>query len=182
MDAQQLLLNRHSQPRLTAPGPSPQQLELLLQAALRAPDHAMLKPYEFVVAQQEGLNRLGEIFYQAAQAAGQEGEALARARLLPTRAPMVITVIAKVTEHPKVPTVEQHITAGCATLQMQQMALSLGLGGFWRTGSYARDPYVRQALGAQGNDEIVGFLYLGTPMKATSASAGKDPAQYWREL
>ncbi|QIZ76136.1 NAD(P)H nitroreductase [Ferrimonas lipolytica] len=182
MDAQQLLLNRHSQPRLTEPGPNPDQLQLILQAALRAPDHAMLKPYEFVVAQEEGLNRLGEIFFESAQASGDSGESLARARLLPTRAPMVITVIAKVTEHPKVPPIEQHLTAGCALLQMQQMALALGLGGVWRSGNFARDNVVRDAFGLQQQDEIVGFLYLGTPVKATQPTTAKAITPYWRLL
>ncbi|MBY6185192.1 NAD(P)H nitroreductase [Marinobacter hydrocarbonoclasticus] len=167
MDAKALLLNRHSQPRLTYPGPTDSQLDAILAAGSRAPDHAGLTPWEFVVAQDEGLERLGEIYFQAAQADGAEGEALARARLLPTRAPMVITVIAKVTSHPKVPTVEQHLSAGCAVMAMQMMALTQGLGGIWRTGSYARHPIVREALGATGEDEIVGFLYLGTAVKET---------------
>ncbi|WP_028117424.1 NAD(P)H nitroreductase [Ferrimonas senticii] len=182
MDAQQLLLNRHSNPRLSEPAPNAEQLQLILQAGLRAPDHAMLKPYEFVVAQQQGLNRLGDIFYAAASANGEQGQALARARLLPTRAPMVITVIAKVKAHPKVPALEQHITAGCALLQMQQMAQALGLGGIWRTGSYARDPLVRQALGVDGDDEIVGFLYLGTPQKSLTPSTPKAVSDYCRLL
>ncbi|ADN75806.1 nitroreductase [Ferrimonas balearica DSM 9799] len=169
MDAKALLLNRHSQHRLTYPGPSAEQLDAILAAGSRAPDHAGLHPWEFVVAQEQGLERLGAIYYDAALADGAEGEALARARLLPTRAPMVITVIAKITEHPKVPVIEQHLSAGCALMAMQMMAYTLGLGGVWRTGSYAKHPLVREALGVQGDDEIVGFLYLGTPAKPTES-------------
>ncbi len=182
MDAKALLLSRHSQPRLTYPGPTAEQLESLLAAGARAPDHAGLTPWEFVVAEGEGLERLGEIYFQAAKADGAEGEALARARLLPTRAPMVITVIAKVTEHPKVPTIEQHLSAGCAVMAMQMMAYSLGLGGIWRTGPYARHPLVREALGATGDDEIVGFLYLGTPVKATEARPAPELTGRVRQL
>ncbi|MBY5991270.1 NAD(P)H nitroreductase [Ferrimonas balearica] len=182
MDAAELLLNRHSQPRLTYPGPDSAQLEAILQAGLRAPDHAGLTPWEFVVAEEAGLERLGEIYFRAAQADGAEGEALARARLLPTRAPMVITVIAKVTEHPKVPTIEQHLSAGCALMAMQMMALNLGLGGVWRTGTYARHPLVREALGVAGEDEIVGFLYLGTPQKPTQARTAPAMDPFVRRL
>ncbi len=182
MDIEQFLLSRHSNPRLTTPGPNPQQLERLLQAGLRAPDHANLKPYEFVVAEGQGLERLGEIFFAAAKADAAEGEALARAKLLPTRAPMVITVIARCQPHPKVPTIEQHLAAGGALLMMQQMAQAMGLGGIWRTGAYASHPVVREAMGVQGEDEIIGFLYLGTPVKAVTPQRHLDSRPYTRFL
>ncbi|GAA5187511.1 NAD(P)H nitroreductase [Ferrimonas gelatinilytica] len=182
MDIEQFLLSRHSNPRLTQPGPSSEQLELLFQAGLRAPDHANLKPYEFVVAEGRGLERLGEIFFAAAREDGAEGEALARAKLLPTRAPMVITVIARCKPHPKVPAIEQHLAAGSALLMMQQMAQAMGLGGIWRTGSYARHSRVCEALGVHGEDEIVGFLYLGTPIKAVTPQRQIDSSAYVRFL
>ena len=40
---------RSSAGRLTGPGPSPEDLERLLQAAARAPDHGRLKPWRFIV-------------------------------------------------------------------------------------------------------------------------------------
>ena len=43
------LLNRNSHPRLTEPGPDADQLQTILQAALRAPDHGRLRPWRFVV-------------------------------------------------------------------------------------------------------------------------------------
>ncbi|SHI19227.1 NAD(P)H nitroreductase [Ferrimonas marina] len=178
----EFLLSRHSSPRLVAPGPDPQQLETILQAGLTAPDHAGLKPFEFILAQDEGLARLGAIYVEAAKADGADEEVLKRAAQLPLRAPLVITVVAKVTEHPKVPSIEQHLSAGCALMQMQQMARALGLGGIWRTGSYATHPYVREALGVSGDDEIVGFLYLGTPATDGAAKRTTDPQPYTRSL
>lgn len=178
MDALTLLTQRHSSPRLTEPGPDSGQLETILAAAVKAPDHAALTPWQFMIAQGEGLLRLGEIFYQAAKAKGESGEVLARARLLPTRAPMVITVIAKVQDHPKVPAIEQHLSAGCAAMAMQMAAQAQGLGGIWRTGSYAFDPVVRESLGVRGDDQIVGFLYLGTPLSKAPNKRPPDPYDY----
>ncbi|WP_028109749.1 NAD(P)H nitroreductase [Ferrimonas futtsuensis] len=178
MDALTLLTQRHSAPRLSEPGPDSQQLDTILAAAVKAPDHMALTPWQFVIAQGEGLLKLGEIFYQAAKTKGESGEGLARARLLPTRAPMVITVIAKVQDHPKVPVIEQHLSAGCAALAMQMAAQAQGLGGIWRTGSYAFDPTVRESLGVQGDDQIVGFLYLGTPLSRAPNKRSPDPADY----
>lgn len=182
MDAITLLTERGSSPQLTFPGPTEAQLSQIVEAGLRAPDHGGLTPWEFLIAEGEGLNRLGDILFEAAKANGVEGEQLARARLLPTRAPMVITIISRVKDHPKVPPLEQHLSAGCAAMAMQMAAQAQGLGGMWRTGSYAFDDHVRQALGVRGDDQIIGFLYLGTPKQAPKAKRKLDPSQYLRRL
>ncbi|HAU27845.1 MAG TPA: nitroreductase, partial [Alteromonas australica] len=57
MDALSLLLNRSSQPRLGSPAPSGAALENIMQAALRAPDHACLTPWRFIVCQNKGLEK-----------------------------------------------------------------------------------------------------------------------------
>lgn len=163
MDALQLLLNRHSNPRLSAPAPAGEQLETIFKAGLRAPDHAGLTPWEFIVAEGEQRTLLGDIYAHAAQVEGKDAETVENMRQLPFRAPMVITVVAKVKEHDKVPALEQHLSAGCALMAMQMAAQALGFNGIWRTGWFAFDRGVHTALGLSEQDQIVGFLYLGTP-------------------
>ena len=94
MQALDLLLNRCSQPRLQAPAPEGQVLENIKQAALRAPDHACLSPWKFVVCQNQGLTRLGEVFQQASIATNKSEKEIERAPQLPFRAPMVMVAIA----------------------------------------------------------------------------------------
>ncbi|GGI84520.1 NAD(P)H nitroreductase [Shewanella gelidii] len=163
MDALQLLHTRQSCPRLTFPAPDENQLKNILDAGIRVPDHANLCPWEFVVAQGEGLNKLSAIFKEAAMEKGLDGEAIERVAKMPHRAPMLITVIAKVKEHPKVPILEQYLAAGCAVMAMQQAAVAQGLGAIWRTGEFAFDAIVNKHLEVNGDDQIIGFLYLGTP-------------------
>ena len=67
MDALELLLNRRSIAKLSAPAPTGQVLENILRAGLRAPDHANLTPWRFVVAEGEGLNTLSSILVKAAE-------------------------------------------------------------------------------------------------------------------
>ena len=62
MEALQLLLNRSSQPKLTAPAPAEEALENIKQAALRAPDHGNLKPWRFIVCEGKGLKRCSQPF------------------------------------------------------------------------------------------------------------------------
>ncbi|MCK6262701.1 NAD(P)H nitroreductase [Vibrio sp. ZSDE26] len=163
MDALDLLINRRSIAKLSAPAPEGTVLENIIKAGLRAPDHAALTPWHFVIAQGEGLNKLSSILEQAAINSGSDAAVVEKAKKAPFRAPMVITVIAKITEHEKVPAVEQVISAGCAVQAMQMAAVAQGFQGFWRSGKWMFDATVKQSLGVSDEDEIVGFLYLGTP-------------------
>ncbi|MDR5868131.1 nitroreductase family protein [Halomonas koreensis] len=164
MDAMTLLHERSSMGKLMGPPPSPEQLGAMYRAALRAPDHKELRPWRFIEFSGEGLDRLGELFAEAEfrEDPHAEDAVLAAARKKPKRAPMIIAVIAKVTpDEPKVPRVEQVISAGCAAHGLLLAAHAQGLGAMWRTGKYAFDPTVRKGLGLAEDDELVAFLYLG---------------------
>ncbi|MGF1713826.1 NAD(P)H nitroreductase [Photobacterium chitinilyticum] len=178
MDALSLLLNRRSLPKLMEPAPHGNELDNIFRAGLRAPDHAGLTPWRFIVSHGEGLHKLADILVEAAKADGAEEAVLERAAKAPFRAPMVITVIAKVTEHDKVPVIEQHLSAGCAAQAMQMTAVAQGFSGFWRTGKWAYHPVVREALGVQGDDMIVGFLYIGTPGCREAKVSERDLSQF----
>ncbi|MDA0147131.1 NAD(P)H nitroreductase [Vibrio sp. LaRot3] len=163
MDALDLLLNRRSIGKLSAPAPEGKVLENIIRAGLRAPDHAGLTPWRFVISQGEGLQKLADILVSAAKADSSDPQVIEKVSNAPFRAPMVITVIAKVTPHEKVPAIEQHISAGCAAHAMQMAAVAQGFQGFWRSGKWMFHDKVQQAFGLEGEDQIVGFLYLGTP-------------------
>ena len=165
MDAIQALHNRVSSPLLKEPAPSNTQLESLLKAASRAPDHKMLKPWRFLIIEGQGRERFGELLAKAAQVRDPEidEEGLAKTRSKPMRAPMILVAIACLSEHPKVPEIEQIITAGAAANNIVTAAYALGLGAYWRTGTPAFDETVKAGLGLAGNEQIIGFIYLGTP-------------------
>ncbi|CAM3590006.1 NAD(P)H nitroreductase [Vibrio aquimaris] len=163
MDALDLLLNRRSIAKLSHPAPEGQALENIIRAGLRAPDHASLTPWRFVISQGEGLTKLADILVAAAKVENSDESVLEKLKNAPFRAPMVITVIAKVTPHEKVPALEQHLSAGCAVHAMQMAAVAQGFQGFWRSGKWMFHDSVHRAFGLEGEDEIVGFLYLGTP-------------------
>ncbi|MCL1123662.1 NAD(P)H nitroreductase [Shewanella surugensis] len=182
MNALDLLLTRQSTPRLAAPEPTQEQLEVILNAGARVPDHAGLTPWEFIIAQGEGLDKLGNIFSQAAERKGCDEAFIEKAQNMPKRAPMVITVVAKIQQHQKVPVLEQQISAGCAVMAMQQAAFAQGLGGIWRTGALAFNSDVNQLLGLSSDDQIVGFLYLGSPVLKAPVKAIKSGQLHARYL
>ncbi|MFY8274941.1 NAD(P)H nitroreductase [Pseudoalteromonas sp. SSDWG2] len=180
MNAKELLLNRQSDSQLSYPGPTLQQLELMQHAALRVPDHANLAPWEFIVLEDDKRDDLGQIFLQAAEAENMGERALQRAASLVDRAPMVIVCIMKYKPHDKVPRVEQLASAACATYAMQQAAFAQGLSGIWRTGAYAQSPFVKRALGLTEQDEIMGFLYVGTPTLDCPKKRRHQPGDFFR--
>lgn len=180
MDALELLLHRHSNPRLVEPAPTGEQLEALFKAGLRAPDHGALMPWEFIVFSGEQRHRLGDIMADAASTKGEAADAIEKARQAPLRAPLIITVVAKVKEHDKIPRLEQELSAGCAVMGMQMAALAQGFNGIWRTGWFAFDRGVHQALGLNEADQIVGFLYLGTAQTEVRKLPERDISQFVR--
>ncbi len=158
------LQNRNSHPRLTTPAPDDAELEGIFTAGLRAPDHGRLRPWQFLVVEGDARERLGVIFEQALVLANPEASDAerTRARSAPLRAPLIIAGLLKATAHPKIPRQEQVAAVACALHGMLLAAEALGFAGMWRTGSYARDPWVLRELGAAPEDEVIGFLYLGS--------------------
>lgn len=182
MDALDLLLTRSSHMRLTEPAPAGDALKNILQAGVRVPDHACLSPWKFIVCSGDGLARLGDVFSRAAQQEGLSERDIARAPELPLRAPMVIVAATRYTEHPKVPKVEQIASTACAVQSMQMAAIAQGFDGIWRTGHYAQSQTVKLAMSLFDEDEIVGFLYLGTKMCDIPPKPVKDSGdfvEYW---
>ncbi|MCY1258707.1 putative NAD(P)H nitroreductase YdjA [compost metagenome] len=180
MEAFDALLNRVSHARLGEPAPSAQQLERLFRVALRAPDHGQLRPWRFLTVAGEARRQLGELFARATAAAQPDAapEALDKARAMPLRAPLLIVAVARLQEHPKVPEIEQLLSAGCATHGLIQAAFAEGLGAMWRTGAMAFDPLVHEGLGLAANERIVGFIYMGTPIGELRRPVELAPADF----
>ena len=163
MQALDLLLNRVSVGRLLEPAPDAAQRELMFRAALRAPDHGQLRPWRFLTVEADARKTLGELFASAlASNPACKPEALDKARAMPLRAPLLVVVIARLSEHPKVPRQEQVLSAGCAAHSLLLAAQELGYGAIWRTGELAHHPAVLAGLGVGVNEQIVGFLYIGS--------------------
>ncbi len=158
------LQQRNSAARLTEPAPDDNELQQILKAAVRAPDHAWLRPWRFVSLRGDRRSDFGVVLAECLRQRDPEANeaAQAKARLAPLRAPLLLVVVAKMTDHPKVPHLEQRLSAGCAAYGALLAAEAMGYAGIWRTGAPAFDRRVMDALGLEANEEITGFLYLGT--------------------
>src|SRR5580658_2572631 len=157
------LIGRVSPLRLVEPAPANADIDQILAAGLRAPDHGRLRPWRFLVIRGDARHRFGDVLAESLKRRKQDlsESALQAEHDKALRAPLLIVVAAAVRGNTKVPEIEQIVSAGAAAQNMLVAAHALGLGGFWRTGDAAYDDHVKQAFGLNANDEIVGFLYLG---------------------
>lgn len=177
------LQQRNSAPRLVAPAPDKDELAQMLRAALRAPDHAWLRPWRFLAIRGGRREAFGDVLESCLLERDPAADAAARdkARAAPLRAPLVLVVVARLQDHPKVPALEQRLSAGCAAHALLLAAEALGYAGIWRTGAPAFDPAVHRALGLAESEEVVAFLYLGTRQGTPKTLPDLAPEDFCRE-
>ncbi len=181
MDSVEMLLSRQSSPFLVAPAPNEIALDKILTAGMRVPDHGGLQPWQFTIVKEQGLEKLSDIFVAAATENGADEQVLAKTQKMPFRAPMIIVVSTQYQAH-KVPESEQLIAAGCCVHAMQMAAFALGYGAMWRTGDLSYHALVKDKLSIATHDDIVGFLYLGTPGREVTIRKSKPYQAHVRYL
>jgi len=179
MNALDALHGRVSVNRLTEPAPTAAQREALFQAALRVPDHGWLRPWRFICIEGSARERLGELFASTLRQKNPEAsiDALERTRSLPLRAPLLVVVVAR-PHNPRMPEIEQMLSAGCAAHAIVLAAHAQGLGAIWRTGEMAYEKPVMQGLGLEDSERIVGFIYLGSADGDRRAPQPMDTADF----
>lgn len=180
----EMLLERRSEPRLTAPAPDRATLQRLIACALSAPDHALLRPSRFIAIEGEAREKLGEHWQRVVAGENPEmgEEQLERARKLPLRAPLLIAGISRHRPHPKVPAIEQSLSTGVALGYLLLALHAEGFGGMWRTGDMAYHPEIHRALGLAEDESLIGLLYVGTPEIRKERLTRPDPEghlSYW---
>lgn len=163
MEAIEALINRVSIPRVGSELPDDSELEIIFKAALRAPDHAQLRPWRFLTISGDDLFSLGELFLEAQlqDDAALSNVAQVKVKSKVLRAPLIVVAIASLQKHPKVPEIEQMLSAGAAVQNMLIAAYAQHIGAIWRTGSMAYHPVVRDGLGVCEDEKIIGYIYMG---------------------
>jgi nitroreductase len=160
-----LLLNRQSSGALVEPAPGGADLDLILDAGLRAPDHGRLRPWRFIVIRGDAKEKWADRVADAIKQRDPENAPamIDKYRAWVQRTPLIVAVGAEIKAGHKIPEIEQMLSAGAAAMNMLNAAHLLGYAGMWVTGANAYDPHVAAALGLEAPSRLVGFLALGTP-------------------
>lgn len=152
-------------PFLTEPGPGDSVLDEILAIGARVPDHGKLAPWRMIVYAGDARVQVGAELVEIAarrrpdiDEAGLDAE---RNQFLP--APVTIGVLSSPVQHPKIPEIEQLLSAGCVAYNLVNAAFAKGFAAHWVTRWFAYDEEAAKMLGAKKGEQFVGFIHIGTP-------------------
>ena len=157
------LFNRRSAPAPTLglPGPSPEEMDLLIRIGLRVPDHGKIGPWRVVRFTPEAKARAVEKLKALAESRGDRKDAGALIKM--STPPQMLMVVSAPLQPHKIPLWEQQLSAAAVCQNLLIAAGAMGYGANWITDWYAYDAEARAILGVKEDENVAGFVYLGTP-------------------
>ena len=154
-------------------------LQTIINAGIRVPDHGALNPWKIKVIQNEKLKAIDENiilaeFKRENPNASNESLEIESKRL--QRASVVLAVLSTPVEHPKIPKWEMVLSSGAVCMNLLSCAQSLGYAAQWLTEWYAYNKKMLEYLeGRQGIDQISGFIYIGHKIDEPNERRRPDP-------
>lgn len=145
--------------RLSAPGPSPAELERILDAAAHAPDHGQTVPWRFVLVPDAARASLAEVLDQELL----ERDPASPAREKASRSPALMLAVVD-TERGDAGTGlgERLVSAGCAVQNMLLMATAQGYGSAVIGGKALEAAGLRALFQLGESEQAVCFISIGT--------------------
>jgi nitroreductase len=154
---------RSAKPReLVGPGPTADEMDVILRIAARTPDHGKLFPWRFVLVDGDQRDAFGAILRQALVehdpcatiAHHQKEDEFAH-----YSGQLVVLISAPVANH-KIPVWEQELSCGAAAMNLLLGATAFGYVAGWVTGWRTYSDRVREAFCEPG-ERIAGFIFIG---------------------
>lgn len=177
------LLARQSVKFVQAPGPNQTELDLILQAAMRAPDHGKIRPWRFAIIRDENVVKVLDIAIQAGidnQRPIPEHK-IEKSRKWLTKVPLLIALASVSDPTGRIRAEESHLSVATAVMNMQIAAQSLGYSCFWSTGVGTYLDGVGDALGFDALDHhFMGYLSIGTPIDSVNPIERPDYKNFVR--
>jgi nitroreductase len=180
MDAIDAIQRRTSVRRYRADPVPRETIELLLDCAVRAPNHKLTEPWRFAVLTGEAKARLAEIraahrLERYDDPASDEARAAGdKQRRETLETPVIIVVMSRVHDD-EIIREEDYAAVMMGTANLMTAAQSLGLGTYLKTGGVMRDPGLGELIGLPEGYRVVGVLSVGYPAD-TDAPRRRRPA------
>ena len=140
-------------------------LNFILQAGIRVPDHGSLSPWKLKVIQGTALKKIDEEiilseFIKNKPDSEKSAQDIESKRL--QRAGVVIAVLSTPVDHPNIPLWEMELSSGAVCMNLLSSAQSMGFAAQWLTEWYSYNEKMLSFLGGRvGIDKISGFIYVG---------------------
>lgn len=146
------------------PVPDRDQLLEILTAATRVPDHGKLEPWRLIVVQGDAFARLAILAEARAYELGGDAEKIGKGRGQFDAGKLAVVVIASPKPAPKIPPVEQQMSAAALCFGIVNAAEAAGWGACWLTGWAAHDPvFAARAFGCTPDETVAGIVHIATP-------------------
>ena len=162
------LLTRCSVKFVQAPGPSDEQLDLILRAAMCAPDHGATRPWRFKLVRGAAIPALLDIAVRAGEQEGKPipGHKIENSRRWLAKVPLMIAVACALDHGGRIPEHERMLAVGAAVMNILNAAHMQGYSAFWSTGMGTYLDGVADALGFDTLDyRFMGYVAIGTPIE-----------------
>jgi len=154
-------------------------LNFILQAGIRVPDHGALSPWKLKVIQGKKLKKIDEEiilpeFLKNNPQADDTIKEFESKRL--QRAGAVVVVLSTPIVHPNIPLWEMHLSSGAVCMNLLSSAQSLGYAAQWLTEWYSYNNQVLSFLGGKiSTDKISGFIYIGHKIEEPNERRRPNP-------
>jgi len=172
--------------RLVEPGPSADELTMLLELAAAAPDHGQLTPWRFIAVPAAQRHRLAEAFADALAERDPAAtpEQLAQAREKAYRAPLLLVAVACLgPRDPDVPALERMVSMGAALQNLLLGAHALGYGAGLTSGQAMGSAQLHRLCGLAEGEVPVCCVNIGTATKRSHRLQPRPmPGQLLTEL
>lgn len=159
------LQTRRSRPAktLVLPVPDRAEVEMLLTAAARVPDHGKLEPWRFIVIQGAAMARLADLAEARGAELGKSPEDIGKGRSQYDQGHLAVVVVETPVASEKIPPLEQTYSAGAVCLSLVNAALASGWGACWLSGWPAHDAaFCERGFGLAPGERVAGIVHIGT--------------------
>lgn len=175
------LLNRVSTGDLCEPAPSNAQLEMILSAALRAPDHGKCRPWRYIVITGEAREAFASLVVEAMERQDPEVSDKNKEKRFKkfSTMPMILALGMHLEpHHRKIPLWEQKMAIGAGAMNILNALHAEDFGAVWVSGSYCEDPILCENLGLEAAHRLAGFMFIGTPEERGKTRSRPDIKEY----
>lgn len=162
---------------LGPPGPSDRDIEQIVSAGIRVPDHGKLVPWRFILFDGVARERAGKLLLELRLGRGDNlsEEDMNQEQVRFSTAPLVIAVVSCAAEHPKIPVWEQVLSAGAVCINLLNAAHALGFSAQWLTDWPAYDRDACHLLGLSEHERMAGFVHIGSALVAPTERPRPSP-------
>ena len=177
-----LLARRSVSPRrLAQPGPGDDDIERMLQVALRGPDHGGLRPWRVIEVARGERAALAQLFEEEKLRREPAATSLdrARAREHATNPPVLLVFVVSPKASSSARLSEQWLAAGAALGNLLNAAHLMRYGACILSGERCADEVLKRALGLQPNESLAGFVSVGHIGEAPPPATRASPSEVW---